>query len=317
MEKKISDMMDHIQDDSVQIRINTIASTERIKEVTMAKLHTNSKTYRRSHRAFRVTLIAAVIVMSLCISASAIWHFGLRDMRGKDSQTLSMNGLSGTTEYEASQEWERRIERLTASGKNEMSTDAIADFVPDIYFWNNAISREAKDELDALLEEYGLRMHGNWTELHSIDDLYNAAGVEGFMPVSGDNGDGPVSGIYYDDGTFTFNFAAVLPDGTNVRYGFHSLTKGTFTRLGYLMADTDDYEEWTYTTGGGTDILLAISANKSIMAVELDNCFVFVNILSGIDNNGGHALGAQPMNKNSLEAFAESFDFALINGLSA
>lgn len=317
MEKKISDMMDYIQDDSVQLRIRTIASSEKIKEVTMAKLHTNTKTYGRAHRVYRVPLIAAVIVMLLCVSAFAVWNFGLKDMRGGDSQTLTMNGLSGTAEYEAAQEWERCLKEMAASGKNELSPDSAEGFEPDVYFWYNAISREAKDELDALLKEYGLRMHGSRTETHSMDELYNAAGAEGFMPEPGDNGEGPVGGAYYDDGTFTLNCAAVLPDGTNVRYQFYSLTKGTFTRLGYLMADADDYEEWTYTTGEGAQVLLATSANKSIMAADLDNCFVFVNILSGTENNSGHALGAQPVNKESLESFAESFDFTMIDSLSA
>lgn len=100
------------------------------------------------------------------------------------------------------------------------------------------------------------------------------------------------------------------------RWDDYCLTKGTFTRLGYLLANTSDFNEWAYITEEGTDVLLAISDNKSIMAANLDNCFVFVNILSGTDNNRGHALGAQPVDKSSIEAFAECFDFMAINSLS-
>jgi len=64
-----------------------------------------------------------------------------------------------------------------------------------------------------------------------------------------------------------------------------------------------------------TDVLLAISANKSILAVNLDNSLVFVNILSGTENSDENRsnYGAQPISKSDLEAFADSFDFVTLN----
>lgn len=292
------------------------AYVEAADATPMAKSHEKAKTIKRSHKASRVLLIAAVVVMALSVSAFAIWNFGLKDMQGRDEQTLAMNGIKGMAEYEAAREWESRLEKLSADGKNAMPLDTMEDFTPDVYFQCHALSQEAKDELDALLKEYGLRMHESWTEPDSMDALYDVAESRGFMPAVGDNGEFPVGGKYYNDGTFTFNCAATLPDGTNIRYQFYCLTKGTFTRLGYLMANASDFDEWAYTTEEGTDVLLAISANKSIMTANLDNCFVFANILSGTDNNGGHALGAQPVDKSSIEAFAECFDFVAINALS-
>lgn len=313
MEIKISDMMDHIQDDSVQIRTKEFTSPERIKEVTMATLHTQTKTHKLSHKASRVLMIAAALVMILSISALAAfgWPFSLNAMQGEGGNHLSLNGIAGMPEYEAALEWESLLKKLDA---NELFPDTVIDN----YSEYSAFSQEAKDSLDSLLKKYGLRMHKNRTQLCSIEELYAAAGAEGFMPVPGDSGVYPVSARYYDDGTFTFNCAALLPDGTNILYNCYCQVKGTFTRLGYLMADANNFEEWSYTTEDGTAVLLAIGNNNSILAANLDNCFVFVHIRSGtVNNRGDGSLGAQTIDKSDLEAFSEGFDFTVINGLSA
>lgn len=312
---KISDMMDHIQDDSVPIRINEITSAERIKEITMAKLHNaDTKPYKRSLKTFRVLLIAAVVVMTLSVSAiaSLTGQFSLRDMQGKNPKLVSMYGITGMAEYEAGLEWEDYLQRMRKKGENLIYPDSEWDN----YAKYGAFSQDAKDELDALLVKYGLRMHESSTSFRSIEGLYDAAGVDGFMPTVGDSGEYPINGEYYDDGTFTFSCAALLPDGTNILYNFHCQTKGTFTRLGYLLNDFED--EWSYTTEDGTEVLLAIGNNKSIMAADLGNCFVIIDIRSGtVNNRGDGSLGAQTVDRSSLEDFAECFDFTKIKGLSA
>jgi len=108
------------------------------------------------------------------------------------------------------------------------------------------------------------------------------------------------------------NSAALLADGKPLLYQFYSAVKGTFSRSDYLLANLDNFEEWEYVTADGTTVILAISANKSLLVANLDNCFVFVNILSGTENNDSSktSYGAQPIDKGDLEAFADGFDFA-------
>lgn len=320
MKKKISDMMDYIQDDSVQLQAKDIAS-DRIKEEVMSKLHTKLIIKKHTHRASRALLLAAIIVMVLSVSAFAIWHFDLKDMRGptvpvgtENFKTLSLNGFAGMPEYEAAQEWEGYLSKWFDAGENMVTPE----YVADEYSMYGAHSQEAKDTLDMLLVKYALKMHKSWTEPRSLDELYTAAGKENFLPPAGDSGEYPISGKLYDDGSLTFNCAAALSNGADVRYQLYSLTKGTFTRIGSLLADADDFEEWRYTTGSGADVLLAISENKSIMVADMESYFIFVNILSGTINNSEvkTSYGALPISKNDLETFAESFDFDKINSLS-
>ena len=71
MKMKISDMMDHIRDDSVPIQIREIASCEKIKEATMEKLHEKAKAKKPSLKASRLLLVAALIVLALSVTVSA------------------------------------------------------------------------------------------------------------------------------------------------------------------------------------------------------------------------------------------------------
>lgn len=75
MEKKISDMMDQILDDTVDIQILDIASSEKIKEATMTKLYTKTGSNKQVRKTSRVILIAAIVVLALSVSAFAYVGF--------------------------------------------------------------------------------------------------------------------------------------------------------------------------------------------------------------------------------------------------
>lgn len=280
MEKKISDMMALIQDDSVPIRIETIASSERIKELTMAKLHT--KKYRRMSKASRMVLIAAVAVMVLTASALAVMtlNFGLKDMQGSSPDTISVNGHAGMPEYEA--------------------------------------AVNPQDDAGAA-EEYGLKTHEVVAEIHSLDDFFEAAGVDGFLPEVGDaseydfRSEHPISGGYYDDGSFDLNCTALMSDGKKIFYNINSQKRGTYANKVEIVGGPDDYEEWSYVTEDGTNVLLGIGDNRSLLAVDLEDCYVFILIRSGTVNDTRE--GVETVDKSDLEAFAEGFDFAVINSL--
>ena len=290
----------------------------------MSKLNLDTKTYTHKHKTSRVLLIAAMIVMALSASAFAIWKLSLRDLEGpkevfSEQSTLSLSSIQGTTQYIAAAEWERHVQEWFDEGENMVQPD----YVADEYSMYEAISQEAKDTLDALLVKYDLKMHGMPTYPGTLDELYSAVGVSGFMPAPGTGGVQPVSGTLYDDGTFSLNCAADLPDVGTVAYQFYSFGKAYFTRGAYMLADRlEAPEEWIYTTSEGIDVLLAIGRYKSILAVDMDDCFIFVNIMSGRMNDAAGndgataAYGAPTLDRMALEAFADSFDFKIINALS-
>jgi len=99
MNRKISDLMDHIRDKDVELEMHTPLSSQRIKELTMSKV--NQHKPRRF--AFRV-LMAAAIVAALAVSAFAAeeifgagdWFRTVFGSRVKDGQIQVMNELGKT-----------------------------------------------------------------------------------------------------------------------------------------------------------------------------------------------------------------------------
>lgn len=93
MEIKISDLMDNIQDDTVQMKIQNTVSSDRIKEVTMKKLlHQNSSAQRRIKKLSKTSLIAAVLAATLAISALAA---GLTYWVQKQAELRGILGIEG------------------------------------------------------------------------------------------------------------------------------------------------------------------------------------------------------------------------------
>ena len=75
---RISDLMDAIQDDTVPVRERDVAASERIKEVTMAKLHANNletNKKKRLGKSSAAAIIAAAVVLALAGTALAAGHF--------------------------------------------------------------------------------------------------------------------------------------------------------------------------------------------------------------------------------------------------
>lgn len=89
MEYKISDLLDSVAEDCAQpLEGHAAASTERIKELTMMKIHAN-ETARHSVRLHgnRVLIVAAVavLVLALSVAAYAAGLFGLNGLLKKES----------------------------------------------------------------------------------------------------------------------------------------------------------------------------------------------------------------------------------------
>ena len=75
LEKKISDMMDYIQDDSVRLQMKDIVASERIKEVTMKKISTKSKINKRKQVFSRMVGTVATIMLLSGVTVYAYMGF--------------------------------------------------------------------------------------------------------------------------------------------------------------------------------------------------------------------------------------------------
>lgn len=79
MEFNISDLLDDLHEVNVDIHPNSGASAKRIKELTMKKIHSETKPRHRTLSAFSKILIAAAVLASLAIPVMAATGFHFTD----------------------------------------------------------------------------------------------------------------------------------------------------------------------------------------------------------------------------------------------
>lgn len=227
---------------------------------------------------------------------------------------LSMAGLQGSPEYEATLEWERLVMDWYAQGLNDPYE---ADWINhSLYVRCNAFTQEARDALDEILEKYNLTLHEAEDSFDTAADLYILTGRRGFLPNSGGMDVVPTyGGMYYADGSFTLTATAKLSGGAGVGYEIRSWAKGTFNR-GFITV-TDYTDQWDYTTRDGMDVTLALGEDQSLVIADLENTFVTVKIYSGTVNQDfdAYSYGIAPIDREALEDLADMFDFSVINKL--
>ena len=91
MKVKISDMMDYITDDSVNIQEKEIASANRIKEATMKRIEKESSvTNFKTRKISRVGMLVAVLALSMMFTGGVFAQ-------------LKWNGFANTSEMSKSE----------------------------------------------------------------------------------------------------------------------------------------------------------------------------------------------------------------------
>lgn len=316
MEKKISDLMDFLQDDSVALAPRGVASSVKIKEAVMEKLHMEKSTVKARPKLTRTALIAAVVAMVLSVAAFAVYRYSLRYLVSSVPEdgktTLTLSGYQDSNEYRAAEEWEKYLRQTYASGEADQPED---ESLPLAYRDLGAQSGEMAAMLQQTAGRYGLTLPQNEQPLADVNALCKALGIGAFLPAEPSDGSFERGAVLYDTGSFRMVDAAALQGGLTLRYQLYRSVKGCFTRAYNLFAEPNDFEEWEYTTAKGTPVTLAIGKNKSLLTANMDGSFVFVNILSGTENGDSQltSYGAQKITKPDLEAFADSIDFAALN----
>ena len=263
--------------------------------------------------------LAAALILALGTVAYATGFFGLKDMRVEteinvEEATVNTSGYIDSANYLANVEWQNYIRELLKTDKNTIP----AGYKGDMYGAYNAFCTEAKDELHALLEKYELKMPSSYEDFKGVAGLYNLLGTVGFLPDYGDPGMSPVSGKYYQGGSFQLTDTVKLENGEKLSVDIFRYVNGFFIPGAMLVADPDEMEEWTYVCSDGTELVIDMGPTKSTMVAELDNSFVFIYIRSGTENNDSeqHSYGATTVDKETLESLAESIDFAVLDKIS-
>ena len=92
-----------------------------------------------------------------------------------------------------------------------------------------------------------------------------------------------------------------------IEYQLMRYMKGYIAVGAYLnIGNAENYDYWEYTTSDGTAVVLLSSPEKSVVIADYENSLLSINILGSYSGNDFS-------DRAALEAFAETFDFSVID----
>ena len=273
----------------------------------------------------KAMLIAAAIVLSLLlVGCAVVYVLSLQDMvfgeevreyydgSSQERTLLSIQGVEGTPGYQATKEWYEWLQTYDTDQAIYHSEEAFSEDFGDAYYAYNLYSREMKDKLDEICARYGLALLGKMYVDPDVEAACQALQIQGiFRPDALAEADwGNV--CYYENGSFDVEGYVTLtgadtpwPHTQIVSLRCHR--KDDFSYLYGSIGPAGTYEEWTYTTSDGVDVLMVMEKGQirghSFMMVDRGP---YVFLFSTYESEDGY-----PMSREGLEAFAEVFDFTV------
>lgn len=323
MKINIRDLMENIEDSSVDLEETNVVSSERIKELTKMKINELGAAHKRKSKKTIITvLIAVAVVSALGITTFAAINGGLAsrtfgkstwapedetyvDSDGEEytfpeREFISLQGYADSPEFQATGEWlefedgyDRDFSIVTAFDEEVKRTGV--DPFEEKYGAYLIYSQEMADKVDEITAKYNLQLHKNLSDCDT--DIVR----EKFGNVFSEEVFG--AGYMYDDGTFQL-------DGTykNIEFQIRRCMRGYFDTVYLNVGNIDNYEQWTYETKDGYTVYLGIrSDGHAVISIDLEDSFVSMNIMPW-DSDLNQVIHT----REELEDLVDQIDFSLL-----
>lgn len=260
------------------------------------KANANPKTHRFNRKLWSTLLVAAILVSLFTVAAYALGWFGLRDRMiesvpesepivtessfaadspasaAEPKRWVSLNGYKDSPEYQANAEWLRFREEYLASHtitNNNFWMDSLDEETVNTCRYYGAFDRAMLDELNALAEQYGLRLHTHQVTPVTLEDFYRTAGTGIFLT------EGSGNGYIYEDGSFKLE---VLGEQDQYTMAILKNLSGTILPLSSGMDKPENYQEWEYTNIHGDTVLLAFNEHREDIASSTADLRIFFDM---------------------------------------
>ncbi len=304
-----------------------------------SKLHTSINEediimHEKRNRRPRVAavLLAAVLVLALAVSAAAIFRGQLQDLVLRpaetpapeaentglaeaaqrqgydpledDKDTISLQGYSGSPEYQAALAWAESLHSYDRDGAELKKVGNQPTGFEEKYSYNgyHVYTQAMADKIDEISAQYGLALHTGGMQAATVAELEARFGD--FLSTYN------YGGYYYADGTFQSDC-----EQGGISFQLRRCMKGTLDTVLLNITDAEQYEQWEYETASGVTVLLALGPDKALILADLDESFVAVNVLGGTaapEPGTEDEFAPSPMTAERLQALADSIDFSIL-----
>ena len=266
------------------------------------------KSHRGIHRPFLLAALIALLLM--LVGCGIVYVLHLQDLKiGEQTvpqtqyddssnqigetevhlDVLSIQGIKGTPNYLANQEWLAFTNSYTHTGGGYWESE------PE--YWAYSVqNQEMVDKLDEICAKYGLKIIGKpWHEHIDCNPFLTLLGIDSLLKPNADATLSIPAGRFFPGGSFTIYGTLKLAETDNL-FTYHCVKKDVFYDVfGYV--DGDSVLERNYTTTDGVPLLLLESNQSGMILADREDCFFTLSV----DLTGDA----------TLEQIAECFDFTI------
>ena len=211
---------------------------------------------------------------------------------------LTLESLQSSANYKASMEIKDYVQSYNATGD-------VDETLSEAYRAYGCRNTEMAQKVDEICTKYGLNKVGDGISPDTTEEMFTALNVRSMVRDSG-NGDVTTSNPSYSaDGNFEF-WGATTVSGVDypIEYRVYRAMKQTLSTAYWEIENTSDYQWSNYVTTAGTDVLIAVGQNNSLVLTDTGDSVVVIVVMNA-------TTGDTQTGKATLEAFANTFDLSL------
>ncbi len=344
MQINIRDLMDNIEDSSVDLEEKDVVSSERIKELTKMKINEYGfREKRSSKKKFITVLVAAAVISAVGISTYAAFKGGLEGVSfgdptdqsgtttterievpvGPDGQAtdggyayeppmnhlISLQGYSDTNEFKASKEWREFEDGYDKDWKicdayDKQCKKTKKDPFEEKYPGYGIYSQEMADKVEELLKKYNLKLRGKFIDGHSNPEDPTDTTIR-------EKELKEMFGDIWDDKIHGAGYCyengtfSLDADCDKVSFQIRRVIKGTLDTVYLNVGDISQYKQWTYKTKCGVEVSIALQDRSGVVLANTPKGFVTINLCTNEDEDGTPIT----YTKAQIEEFVDHINF--------
>ena len=219
-------------------------------------------------------------------------------MSNVPTEPLTLESLQSSANYKASMEIKDYVQSYNATGD-------VDETLSEAYRAYGCRNTEMAQKVDEICTKYGLNKVGDGISPDTTEEMFTALDVRSMVRDSG-NGDVTTSNPSYSaDGNFEF-WGATTVSGVDypIEYRVYRAMKQTLSTAYWEIENTSDYQWSNYVTTAGTDVLIAVGQNNSLVLTDTGDSVVVIVVMNA-------TTGDTQTGKATLEALANTFDLSL------
>lgn len=231
--------------------------------------------------------------------------------------SISLQGFMGSANYQAAREW-NAFENSYDQDRELLYANNFFN-APRAYDGYKVYTQEMMDKVDEICQKYNLEKMGQiWLEQTNMPFMFDILGIEGVIAQDAEAKIHYSCGYYYECGTYEVEGELTLTGENNpwphrVNYTVRCVLKEYLDLVLASVGKFEDYDQWNYITGDGTEVLMVLGrelnetwGNLGWLVVDKDDRFITVGIQSDADG--------EKMDRAAMEAVADAFDLNVSPG---